>query len=196
MCLDEMGPMTAVAHPGQQLVQPHPGAGKPAQRAKQELEYQPRTVGGYVFGALRPDTGEVWTETYEGRNIVNFVDFLEKVEAWIPAESKPLYAILDNLRTHSAYDVLLFSLCHPRWEFVFQPKRAPYLNLIEPWWKTLKSLALKGRRFELWSEVEEAIRRATTYWNEHKHPYVWGRRRRHRLPHRLGVAALPNIAIL
>jgi hypothetical protein len=29
---------------------------------------------------------------------------------------------MDNLRAHRATDVLLFSLAHPRWEFVFQPK--------------------------------------------------------------------------
>ena len=51
---------------------------------------------------------------------------------------------MDNLSTHSATDVLLFALAHPRWEFVFQPKYAAYLNLIEPWWKILRSLALKG----------------------------------------------------
>jgi hypothetical protein len=28
--------------------------------------------------------------------------------------------------------VLLFAAAHPRWEFVFQPKYAAYLNLIEP----------------------------------------------------------------
>jgi hypothetical protein len=39
---------------------------------------------------------------------------------------------MDNLNVHSAYDVLLFSLAHPRWEFVFQPTYAAYLNLIEP----------------------------------------------------------------
>jgi hypothetical protein len=57
------------------------------------------------------------------------------------------YPIIDNSNTHRASDVLLFSLQHPRWEFVFQPKYAAYLNLIEPWWKVLRSPALKGRRF-------------------------------------------------
>ncbi len=57
---------------------------------------------------------------------------------------------MDNLKAHKAYDVLLFSLAHPCWEFVFQPKYAAYLNIIEPWWKTLKSLAIKGRAFETW----------------------------------------------
>ena len=89
---------------------------------------------------------------------------------------------MDNLNVHSATEVLLFALAHPRWEFVFQPKYAAYLNLIEPWWKILRSPALKGRRFETWPEIEEVVRRATAYWNAHKHPFLWGRKRRHRTP--------------
>ena len=103
---------------------------------------------------------------------------------------------MDNLNTHTAMDVLLFALAHPRWELVFQPVYAAYLNLIEPWWKVLRSLALKGRRFETWAEVEQAIRRATEYWNAHKHPFVWGRRRRHRRPRHLGLAATPNFTLI
>ena len=90
--------------------------------------------------------------------------------------------------------MLLFSLLHPRWEFVFQPKYAAYLNLIELWWKILKSLALKGRQFEMWAEIERAVKQATAYWNEHKHPFVW--RRRHRLPRRLRIAAFPNLTLI
>ena len=78
----------------------------------------------------------------------------------------------------------------------FQPKYAAYLNLIEPWWKILRVLALKGRRFDAWAEIEEAVRRATEYWNAHKHPFVWGRRRRHRTPRRLGIAAAPNVTLI
>lgn len=69
------------------------------------------------------------------------MDFLDQVEAAIPSSFERVYVVLDNLATHKAYDVLLFHLAHPCWEFVFQPKYAAYLNLIEPWWKTLKSLA-------------------------------------------------------
>jgi hypothetical protein len=90
----------------------------------------------------------------------NWVDFLEQVDTWLPTEAEPVYAIVDNLSTHSAPDVLLFSLAHPRWEFVFQPTYAAYLNLIEPWWKVLRSLALKGRRFETWDEVCQAVEAA------------------------------------
>ena len=72
------------------------------------------------------------------------------MESWIDPAAERIYAVVDNLNTHSALDVLLFNLAHPRWEFVFQPKYAAYLNLIEPWWKILRSLALKGRRFDAW----------------------------------------------
>src|SRR6201999_77362 len=131
-----------------------------------------------------------------GRTTASWIDFLERVEAWVPAAVGAVYAVLDNLSAHRATDVLLFSLAHPRWEFVFQPVAAAYLNLIEPWWKVLRSLALKGRRFESWAEIEKAVERATAYWNEHKHPFIWGRRRRHRQPRHLGVAALPAISLI
>ena len=80
--------------------------------------------------------------------------------------------------------------------YVFQPKHAAYLNLIEPWWKVLRSLALKGRRFDAWAEIEDAVKRATAYWNAYKHTFVWGRRRRHRTPRRPGIAAVPNVALI
>jgi len=192
ICLDEMGPQKAKSHPGRQLVRP---GGPKAERARQEIDYGRRGVAGYVFGAFQPASGKAFPQLYEHRTTTNWVDFLSAVEAWIDPVSERVYAIVDNLfNTHSAPDVLLFSLLHPRWEFVFQPKYAAYLNLIEPWWKIMRSLALKGRRFETWAEIEQAVERATAYWNEHKHPFIWGRRRRHRTPRRLGLAAIPAIS--
>ena len=145
-----MGPQASKSYPGQRLVRP---AGPKAERAKQEIDYGRRGTAGYVFGALQPATGVAFTLTYERRTTVNWVDFLGAVEGWIDPAVERVYAVVDNLNIHSAPDVLLFSLLHPRWEFVFQPKYAAYLNLIEPWWKVLRSLALKGRRFEAWAEI-------------------------------------------
>ncbi|MDQ3696217.1 MAG: transposase [Chloroflexota bacterium] len=102
--------------------------------------------------------------------------------------------MLDNLRVHRAVDVLLWALAHPRWEFVFQPTYAAYLNLIEPWWKVLRSLALKGRRFETWDQLRTAATAATRYWNDHRHPFVWGKRKRRRPARSSGIANLPMAA--
>ena len=181
-----MGPDSAKSYPGKQVIE------VPA-RAKQEIDYG-RRAKGYVFGAFRPASGEAFTQPYTRRTIINWVDFLTQVETWIPPTIERVYAIVDNLSTHRATDVLLFSLTHPRWQFVFQPKYAAYLNLIEPWWKILRSLALKGRRFETWQAICDAVRAATAYWNDHRHPFVWGKRRRHRSHRQPGIAALPNFA--
>lgn len=189
--LDEMGPEAAKSYSGQMLVHQADGR-RPAERARQEADYG-RRGKGYVFGAFQPATGEALTETYASRSAVNFADFLDKVDMWLPSDIERIYAILDNLSAHRATDVLLFALAHPRWEFVFQPKYAAYLNLIEPWWKVLRSLALKGRRFETWDELRQAIHDATAYWNAHRHPFVWGRRRRHQPRRASGVGLVPQV---
>jgi transposase len=190
ICLDELGPESAKSFPGRQVV---PLVAEPGARARQEIDYG-RRGKGYIFGAFRPATGEALTAPYPGRTTANWVDFLERVEAWVPAEVARVYAILDNLSAHRATDVLLFSLAHPRWEFVFQPKYAAYLNLLEPWWKVLRSLALQGRRFETWDQVCQAVERATEYWNAHRHPFFWGRRRRHQARRKAGIGLLPKVA--
>ena len=189
ICLDEMGPESAKSFPGADLVRPDP-AGEQRVRAKQEIDYGRRGTG-YVFGAFRPATGEALTAPYRGRTIADWVDFLEQVDGWIEAEVERVYAVLDNLSTHRALDVLLWALAHPRWAFVFQPTYAAYLNLIEPWWKVLRSLALKGRRFATWEEVCTAVERATGYWNAHRRPFVWGGRAPRRRRRAAGVARLP-----
>src|SRR5262249_928887 len=165
---------------------------RPAERSKQEIDYG-RRGAGYVFGAFQPSTGSVFTWTAPRRTTANVVTFLEQVETWIDPAVERIYGILDNLRAHRATDGLFFALAYPRWEFVFQRKYAAYLNLIEPWWKILRSLALKGRRFETWEQIEAAVSAATAYWNAHRHPFVWGKRRRHQPRRQPGVALTPAI---
>lgn len=185
-----MGPESAKSFPGRQIVRE--SVDGLAVRAKQEIDYG-RRGKGYIFGAFTPVDGQAFTYPYPSRSAVNFADFLERIDAWISSDIARIYAILDNLSAHRATDVLLFALAHSRWEFVFQPKYAAYLNLIESWWKILRSLALKGRRFETWEDLCRAIQEATAYWNAHRHPFVWGRRRRHQR-RRPGIAQLPIVA--
>jgi hypothetical protein len=62
-----------------------------------------------------------------------------------------------RIAASSGQEVLRFTLGHLRGEFVFQPKDAAYLNLLEPWWKVLGWLVLKGRRLESGEPVGEAV---------------------------------------
>lgn len=189
ICLDEMGPERAGSVPGPRLVRADPH-GQRRPRATQEIDYGHRGAG-YVFGAFVPATGAALTAPYDARSAANWIDFLTRVETWLEAAVPRVYAVVDNLPAHRAIDVLLWALAHPRWEFVFQPTRAAYLNLIEPWWKVLRSLALKGRRFASWEQVCQAVEAATAYWNGHRHPFVWGRRKRRRPARASGIAYLP-----
>lgn len=186
VCLDEMGPESAKSFPGQRVV-------LAGERATQAADYG-RRGKGYIFGAFLPATGVAHTVPYAGRTTVNWVDFLEQVDRWLDADIAQVYAVLDNLSTHRATDVLLWAVAHPRWEFVFQPTYAAYLNLIEPWWKILRSLALTGRGFATWETVCAAIDAATGYWNAHRHPFVWGRRPRRRRARPTGIGCLPRAA--
>jgi hypothetical protein len=104
---------------------------RPARRAKQEIDYGRRGKGD-AFGAFCPASGAAYTPDDAGRTSRNWVDFLERVDAWIPGDPERIYAILDHLSTHHADDVLLFCLTHPRWGVIFQPKYAAYRSVSQP----------------------------------------------------------------
>lgn len=125
----------------------------------------------WVFGAFEPSTGLAVTTCAERRDSLHLLTLLDHAQQQWPEGE--LILILDNLSVHRAVNVRLWALTHPHVHFLFQPTYAPWLNLIEPWWKTLRSLALTGRRFETPLEVELAITHATAYWNLHRHPYRW-----------------------
>src|SRR3954453_11329776 len=111
VCLDEMGPQCARSYPGRRVVKP---AGPKAQRAKQEIDYGRRGVAGPVVGAFQPARGDALTAASVARTTANRVAFLGKVEALIDPSGERVYAVMDNLNTHSATDVLPFALAHPR----------------------------------------------------------------------------------
>ena len=61
----------------------------------------------------------------------------------------------------------------PEVQVQFIPKYACWLNLIELWWRQLRSLALKGRRFETLDKSTETLNVALDYSNTHRPPYHW-----------------------
>ena len=161
VCLDEMGPVSAKTYLSHRWNETRPPV---------EADYG-RRGKVWTFGAFEPRTGQALTHCYERRTSANFVDFLNHVVAtWT---DKNVLFILDNLSIHKTVDVLLWALAHPQVRFLFQPTYAPWLNLIEPWWKTLRYLALKGRCFQLVDEITHAIAWATNHWNDQCHPYIW-----------------------
>lgn len=158
-----MGPIAAKTYPGAEW---KPGP----YRATFEPDYGRRgTV--WVHGAFEPASGQATILTSPRRDSVSHIQLLEQIIHEFPADRWML--IEDNLSIHTSRQTRLALSAWPEIRVQFIPKYACWLNLIEPWWKQLRSLALKGRRFESRDEVIEALIAALTYWNEHRHPYYW-----------------------
>lgn len=163
ICIDELGPLTARTYLGKGWF--------PIDKPGRVAPDYGRRAFLWVFGAFEPKTGKALTHCTYRRRSQDFLDFLDKtMKTWPNGE---LVFILDNLRVHKTIDVQLWALAHQRVRFLFQPTYAPWLNLIEPWWKTLRSLALAGRRFDVADDLRSSICQGTDYWNDHCHPYSW-----------------------
>jgi transposase len=125
----------------------------------------------WVLGAFEPATGLATTLCRPRRDSASFTQLLAQVRPTYAARGWLL--ITDNLSPHRSRETQTALIAWPEVELRFIPKYACWLNLIEPWWKQLRRLARKGRRFENVDELIEAVVQATAYWNQHRYPYVW-----------------------
>lgn len=128
----------------------------------------------WVHGAFEPATGQAAFVLSPRRDSASHIQLLEKIVTVFP--SKRWLLIEDNLSTHHSRETRLALTAWPEIQVQFTPTYACWLNLIEPWWKQLKGLALKGRRFEDLDELSDALNSGLDYWNDHKHPYQWKKR--------------------
>ena len=105
------------------------------------------------------------------RDSASHIKLLEKVIQTFPANR--LLIVEDNLSSHHSRETRIALASRPEIQILLLPKYACWLNLIEPWWKQLRSLALKGRRFEALDELTGSLNAALDYWNAYPHPYRW-----------------------
>lgn len=161
-----MGPIAVKTYPGEEWkLGPN--------RATFEPDYG-RRGKLWVHGGFEPATGKAVIVTSPSRDSASHVQLLEKIMQEFPAQRWLI--IEDNLSIHISKNTKLALAAWPEMQLQFIPKYACWLNLIEPWWKQLRSLALKGRRFETLDELIQALNNGLDYWNKPCHPYVWKKR--------------------
>ena len=163
ICIDEMGPIAVKTYPGEEW-KSGPG------RATFEPDYG-RRGKVWVHGAFEPATGKATIVMSPSRDSASHIQLLEQVITQFPSDRWLI--IEDNLSIHKSRQTRLALAAWPEMRIQFIPKYACWLNLIEPWWKQLRSLALKGRRFETTDELTDSLNNALIYWNTHCHPYQW-----------------------
>jgi hypothetical protein len=126
ICVDEKGPVAAKLYPpkGQWASAFH--------RPHYPPDHGRR---GYIwlFGALKPHTGEGFLFYGDRRDSINFTTFMDQVEQWIPQGD--VHLVIDNLSIHASVQSLRWNFGHRRFYCHFLPTGAAWLNLIEGWWR-------------------------------------------------------------
>lgn len=141
--------------------------------ATQQARFEPdygRRGKLWTHGAFEPTTGQTAILMSPSRDSASHIQLPEKIFVEFPADRWLI--IEDNLSIHVSRKVKLALAAWSEVQVLFIPKYACRLNLIEPWWKQLRSLALKGRRFESLDKLTNALNQALDYWNApSKNPY-------------------------
>jgi hypothetical protein len=103
-----------------------------------------------VLLAVEPLTGKRWVKVYERRTAQEYTDFMRYLEQQFP-EAQQITVVQDNLNTHGAgsfYKHLepqaAFDLAR-RFDWVFTPKHASWLNMAELEFSALSRQCLKRR---------------------------------------------------
>jgi transposase len=143
-------------------------AGRPARRDSEYL----RNGTTNLFAALQVHSGTVAGMTAPTRNQWDFIAFLDQLDTEIPA-GQQVIAVLDNLSTHKTQAVQAWLDEHRRWQMVFTPKHASWLNQIEIFFSILTRRLLKHGQF---TDPDDLATQMLAYVEHHNltaRPFAW-----------------------
>jgi transposase len=108
-------------------------------------------------------TGAVHYKIFDNHRSEEFIEFLKNVDSKYPQDIK-IIIILDNVRVHTSQKTQDYLKTVPqRFQFVFTPKHASWLNIIESLFSKITRSMLRGIRV---SSKEELIERISNYLDE------------------------------
>jgi transposase len=144
---------------------------QPGRAARRDSEYL-RHGTTNLFAALQVHSGTVAGMTAPTRNQWDFIAFLDQLEAEIPA-GQQVVAILDNLSTHKTQAVQAWLDAHPRWQMVFTPKHASWLNQVEIFFSILTRRLLKHGQFTSPQDLATQMLAFVEHHNLTARPFAW-----------------------
>lgn len=108
-------------------------------------------------------TGIIHYQVHEQHRSQEFIDFLKQIDSYYPSEIK-IIVILDNHKIHTSQETQKYLETVPqRFQFVFTPKHASWLNIIESLFSKMTRSLLRGIRV---ASKEELIARISQYFDE------------------------------
>lgn len=129
---------------------------------KRDHEYK-RLGTVSLLAGIDLQTGEAIPLVSNSHNSADYIEFLKNLDKKYP-KGDTIRLVLDNLKVHRAKKVIEYlSTVEGRFEFVFTPKHASWLNLVESFFSKMTKQMLKGIRVK---SKEELIQRIYTYFDE------------------------------
>ena len=144
---------------------------QPGRTARRDSEYL-RNGTQNLFAALQVHSGAVSGMTAPTRNQFDFIAFLDQLESEIPADQQVI-AVLDNLSTHKTQAVKAWLDSHPRWQFVFTPKHASWLNQVEMFFSILARRLLRHGQFTSPDDLAVQMLTFVEHHNLTAKPFAW-----------------------
>ena len=129
---------------------------RPGQAERRTHDYE-RHGSLDLFAALEVATGKVLGRTHARHRSVEFVRFLDAIDAEVPEDTREVHVVLDNLSTHKTPRVHRWLLRHPRFILHFTPTKGSWLNQIERWFGGLTERQLRRASHRSKSELRTAI---------------------------------------
>ena len=125
-----------------------------------------------LFAALDVATGQVLGRCYRRHRSVEFLDFLKRIDAAVPADLD-VHLVLDNYGTHKTALVRSWLQKRPRYHLHFTPTHASWLNQVERWFALLTQRQIKRGSHRSVAELETAIREFIAVHNHQPSPFRW-----------------------
>lgn len=141
---------------------------------KRDYEYK-RLGTVSLLAGIDLQTGEAIPLVKGTHNSDDYIEFLKILDVKYPKGDK-IRLVLDNLRVHKSEKVQEYILSVPdRFEFVFTPRHASWLNLVEGFFSKMTRQMLKGIRVATKDELVTRIYKYFEEINEDPVVYKWGR---------------------
>ena len=137
-------------------------------------DYEYRRLGTVsLLAGIDLQTGEAVPLVRDKHSSKEYIEFLKLLDSRYPKEDK-IRLILDNLKVHTSEETRKYLATIPgRFEFVFTPKHASWLNLIEGFFSKITRQMLKGIRVKTKDDLVQRIYRYFEEVNEEPVVYHW-----------------------
>lgn len=144
---------------------------QPGQAERRTYDYA-RHGTTSLFAALNVKTGQVLGEMHRRHRAVDFRQFLDRIEASVPADLE-VHIIMDNYGTHKSALIRRWFAKRPRFHVHFTPTYASWINQVERWFAALTTKQLRRGVHRSVRELQAAIRAFIAAHNTSGKPFVW-----------------------